>query len=113
MRKAGLFFALLFILVAIARFAHTNILWAEEGLPLAAARQMLGGGVLYKSIWFDKPPLLALTYLLWAAQAGWDVTLLGCGPPSTLDTWRLGDAEVRLVPIGVSLATPPGRWHTT
>ena len=43
MRKTALFFALLFALVATARFAHAGILWAEEGLPLAAAREMLAG----------------------------------------------------------------------
>ena len=70
MRKTVLFFALLFALAAIARLAHSGILWAEEGLPLAAAREMLGGRALYSGIWFDKPPLLVLTYLLWGAQAG-------------------------------------------
>jgi len=69
-RKSILFFALLFVLAAIARLTHSGILWAEEGLPLAAAREMMGGRMLYSGIWFDKPPLLALTYLLWGAQPG-------------------------------------------
>ena len=77
MRKTALFFALLFILVAIAHLAHAGILWAEESLPLAAARHMLAGRVLYTGIWFDKPPLLAATYLLWGAQAGWILRLVG------------------------------------
>jgi hypothetical protein len=76
-RKTALFFALLFALVASARIAHNGILWAEEGLPLAAAREMLGGRVLYSGIWFDKPPLLVLSYLLWGAQAGWILRLAG------------------------------------
>ena len=68
---------MLFVLAAIARLAHSGILWAEEGLPLAAAREMLGGRTLYSGIWFDKPPLLALSYLLWGAQAGWILRLAG------------------------------------
>jgi hypothetical protein len=76
-RKTLLFFALLFVLLAIARLTHNGILWAEEGLPLAAAREMLGGRTLYSGIWFDKPPLLALTYLLWGAQHGPILRLAG------------------------------------
>ena len=77
MRRTVLFFALVFLLAAIARLAHADILWAEEGLPLAAARHMLAGRALYRDIWFDKPPLLAAVYLLWAAQAGWILRLAG------------------------------------
>src|SRR5215831_11572753 len=57
--------------------AHSGILWAEEGLPLAAAREMLFGRALYSGIWFDKPPLLAVTYLLWDAQPGLILRLAG------------------------------------
>ena len=46
------------------------MLWAEEDLPLAAALRMLHGGVLYRDIWFDKPPLLPAVYLLWGARIG-------------------------------------------
>jgi hypothetical protein len=60
-----------------ARLAHGGILWAEEGLPLAAARQMLDGAVLYRHLWFDKPPLLAWVYLLWGALPGWPLRLAG------------------------------------
>ncbi|GIF04237.1 glycosyltransferase family 4 protein [Actinoplanes siamensis] len=35
-----------------------------------------------------------------AAEAGWDVTLLGCSPDNTEHTWRIGDARVRLLPMG-------------
>jgi 4-amino-4-deoxy-L-arabinose transferase-like glycosyltransferase len=45
------------------RALQTGTLWAEEGLPLAVAQQMLGGGTLYRDIWFDKPPLLAWFYV--------------------------------------------------
>jgi hypothetical protein len=76
-RKSAWFFAALFALVAAARLAHSNILWAEEGLPLAAARHILAGRVLFRDIWFDKPPLLAWSYLAWAAQTGWILRLAG------------------------------------
>ncbi|MEV0717324.1 glycosyltransferase family 4 protein [Asanoa sp. NPDC050611] len=35
-----------------------------------------------------------------AADAGWDVTLLGCARAAEEKTWRLGDAEVRVLPMG-------------
>jgi len=35
-----------------------------------------------------------------AAAAGWDVTLLGCSPTPAEQRWRLGDAQVRLLPLG-------------
>ncbi len=34
-----------------------------------------------------------------AAEAGWDVTLLGCSPTGTAHTWQLGDAQVQLLPL--------------
>ena len=46
------------------------MLWAEEDLPLAAALQMGHGSVLYRDIWFDKPPLVPAIYLLWGAKIG-------------------------------------------
>jgi hypothetical protein len=70
-------FLLLFVMLAVARLCHSGILWAEEGLPLAAARQILDGKVLYRDIWFDKPPLLAYLYLAWGAAAGWPLRLAG------------------------------------
>jgi hypothetical protein len=85
-RRSALFFALLFALAAMARLAHAGILWAEEGLPLAAARQMLAGKALYRDIWFDKPPLVAVVYLLWAARAGWLLRLAGAAYV-TLASW--------------------------
>lgn len=54
---------------------HTSILWEGDTLPLAAAEQMLHGKVLYRDIWFDKPPLLPALYLLWGARPGWMLRL--------------------------------------
>ena len=53
-----------------AHLCHSGVLWGEEDLPLAAALRMLHGGVLYRDIWFDKPPLLPAVYLLWGARIG-------------------------------------------
>src|SRR5579871_176664 len=63
--------------LAAARLCHRGILWAEETLPLAAAQQMLHGRMLYRDIWFDKPPLVALPYLLWGARDGWPLRVAG------------------------------------
>ena len=46
------------------------MLWEGEDLPLAAAMQMKHGAVLYRDIWFDKPPLVPAFYLLWGAGIG-------------------------------------------
>ncbi len=77
MKRTGLFFAALFLIVLAARLCHSGILWAEEGLPLAAAAEMLRGKVLYRDIWFDKPPFLAYVYLLWGSHIGWILRLAG------------------------------------
>jgi len=37
-----------------------------------------------------------------AADAGWDVTLLGCGPADKVRSWRIGAAEVRVLPLAGS-----------
>ncbi|WP_319458447.1 glycosyltransferase family 4 protein [Micromonospora sp. RTP1Z1] len=39
-----------------------------------------------------------------AAAAGWDVTLLGRSPSGLAESWQLGDAEVRLLPVPATLA---------
>lgn len=75
-RPAALFAALFAILLA-ARMCHVEVLWAEENLPLAAAAQMRDGKILYRDAWFDKPPLLPSTYLLWGARDGWALRLAG------------------------------------
>ena len=54
-----------------------QILWVEEAYPAAAAVQMLDGKFLYRDIWFDKPPLYALFYLLCGAGPGFGLRLLG------------------------------------
>jgi glycogen synthase len=44
------------------------------------------------------------------SDAGWDVTLLGMKTAaSPADSWRIGGAEVRLLPVKYTLITPPGQ----
>lgn len=77
MKSTRLFFLTLFALVLAARLCHLDILWAEETLPMAAAAQMARGKVLYRDLWFDKPPLLPAVYLAWGARDGFPLRLAG------------------------------------
>jgi hypothetical protein len=77
LRKTGLFFLLLFALLTAARMCHVEILWAEETLPLAAAQQMRAGKVLYRDIWFDKPPFAPMLYTALGGEAGWRLRVAG------------------------------------
>jgi hypothetical protein len=56
--------------LAVTRLCHSAIVWVEEAYPAAAAIQILSGKMLYRDVWFDKPPLSALVYLLWDARMG-------------------------------------------
>jgi len=56
---------------------HVSVLWEGDAYPLAAAQQILHGRALYRDLWFDKPPLLALAYLLFGALPGWPLRLAG------------------------------------
>jgi hypothetical protein len=62
--------ALLFLGLLAARLCHSGIVWVEEAYPTAAAIQILDGKMLYRDVWFDKPPLSALVYTLWDARIG-------------------------------------------
>jgi hypothetical protein len=70
-------FTSLFAFLLATRLPHSGVLWAEEGLPLAAAIQALHGKMLYRDIWFDKPPLTTLTYVLWEARTDWLLRVAG------------------------------------
>jgi hypothetical protein len=67
----------LFLFLLAGRLCHTAVLWVEECYPAAAAIQIVHGRSLYRDVWFDKPPLSALAYLLWGAQAGIPLRLAG------------------------------------
>jgi 4-amino-4-deoxy-L-arabinose transferase-like glycosyltransferase len=59
----------------LSRLCHVNILWADEDYHLAAAIQMLHGKVLYRDVWYDKPPLTAMVALLFGALPGWPLRI--------------------------------------
>ena len=68
--RVYLYFLFLFAVLLAAHLAHSGVLWEPEVLPLAAALQMKRGAMLYRDVWFDKPPLLPAFYLLWGAAIG-------------------------------------------
>ncbi len=79
LRQSRLFWWLLAAALLATRMCHTGILWEGDAYPLAGAQQILDGKALYRDIWFDKPPLLPLAYLLFGALPGWPLRLLGAG----------------------------------
>lgn len=70
------FFGLLFLVLFAGRLAHVGVLWVDEAYGAAAAQAMIDGRVLYRDLWFDKPPLYAWTYLLTGGYGGWMLRLL-------------------------------------
>lgn len=74
--RAGAAACAIGLVVTGARLCHLDLLWVEEAYPMAAAAEVLRGKVLYRDIWFDKPPLYALFYLLCGARMGWPLRLL-------------------------------------
>jgi hypothetical protein len=77
MRRGVVTFFLIAVVVTAARLCHTNVLWADDNLPLAAAIEVARGKVLYRDVWFDKPALVAWINLLWGARAGVLLRLAG------------------------------------
>ena len=67
---AGRFWLLAAAAVLASRLAHRNILWADEDYHLAAAVQLLHGKMLYRDLWYDKPPLNALFDVLFGGWYG-------------------------------------------
>ena len=61
------------------RMCHSGLLWEGDAYPLAGAQQLLHGKALYRDIWFDKPPVLPLAYLLFGALPGWPLRVFGAG----------------------------------
>jgi hypothetical protein len=70
-------FAAIAIVVLVTRLCHISILWVEEAYGMAAAAEILRGKLLYRDIWFDKPPLYAFVYTLIGAQPGVPLRVLG------------------------------------
>jgi 4-amino-4-deoxy-L-arabinose transferase-like glycosyltransferase len=71
------FWASLTGILVLSRLCHVNILWADEDYHLAAAIQMLHGKMLYRDLWYDKPPLNAIVALLFGAWPGWPLRIAG------------------------------------
>src|SRR5581483_6637511 len=72
LQKASLWFWIALAgALLLFRLCHRNILWADEDYHLAAAIQMLHGKMLYRDLWYDKPPLNAIVALLFGAWPGW------------------------------------------
>jgi 4-amino-4-deoxy-L-arabinose transferase-like glycosyltransferase len=76
-RPATWFWVLVAGILLFSRLCHVNILWADEDYHLAAAIQMLHGKMLYRDLWYDKPPLSAIVSLLFGAWPGWPLRLAG------------------------------------
>jgi hypothetical protein len=56
-------FILLLLATCLAtRIFYFGFVWADEGLWFTVAQEMLRGKALYREIWFDKPPALALIF---------------------------------------------------
>src|SRR5580693_8151165 len=75
--RVAVTFACIAAVVIAARLCHSPVLWADDTLPLAAAMEVARGKVLYRDVWFDKPPLVAWIDLLWGARAGVLLRLAG------------------------------------
>ncbi|HEX6898021.1 MAG TPA: hypothetical protein VF146_22235 [Bryobacteraceae bacterium] len=81
MRKTGqpgaalIFFLVLFAITLALRLCHMRLLWADEDYHLAAAIQLLRGKLLYRDVWYDKPPLAAWIYAAMGALPGWPLRL--------------------------------------
>ena len=83
MRKTGqpgaslYFFLVLFVITLALRLCHARILWTDEDYHLAAGIQTLHGKLLYRDLWYDKPPLAAWVYAALGAFPGWPLRLFG------------------------------------
>jgi hypothetical protein len=77
MPRRGLTFAAIAAVVIATRLCHSGVLWADDNLPLAAAIEIARGKLLFRDVWFDKPPLVAWICLAWGARAGVLLRLAG------------------------------------
>ena len=76
-RFSAWFWVSLTAVLLLSRLSHVNILWADEDYHLAAAIQMLHGKMLYRDLWYDKPPLTAMAAVLFGASSGWPLRIAG------------------------------------
>ena len=74
-QRAPVFLAVLFAATLALRMCHVRILWTDEDYHLAAGIQTLQGKLLYRDLWYDKPPLAAWIYAATGAFPGWPLRL--------------------------------------
>ncbi len=74
-RRAIWFWGSLAAALFASRACHLNILWADEDYHLAAAIQILHRKMLYRDLWYDKPPLSAIIALLFGGWPGWPLRI--------------------------------------
>ncbi len=60
--RRSTFILLLLAICLVTRVFYFGFVWADEGLWFTVAQEMLRGKALYRQIWFDKPPALALIF---------------------------------------------------
>ncbi len=88
--------ALVVLVVSLAaHFCHVRAVWVDEAYSMAAAQRVAAGEVLYRDIWFDKPPLYAWICLAWGAAPGWPLRVAGAVFVA-LNCWLAGMAAGRL-----------------
>jgi 4-amino-4-deoxy-L-arabinose transferase-like glycosyltransferase len=73
---ARIFWFTIAVTLFVSRAAHTQILWADEDYHLAEAVQILHGKMLYRDVWYDKPPLTAWLMTLFGAWPGWPLRIV-------------------------------------
>ena len=96
--------------ILLSRLCHANILWADEDYHLAAAIQMLHGKMLYRDLWYDKPPLTALVGA--AVRSFSRLALADRVEPGRRRIVRGGlPLRVRISGAGVKDIGRPGCWH--
>jgi len=74
-RSSVVFWVSLTGVILLSRLCHVNILWADEDYHLAAGIQILHGKMLYRDLWYDKPPVTALVAVLFGAWPGWPLRI--------------------------------------
>jgi hypothetical protein len=74
-RRIAAFFLALFGVTLALHLCHSHILWADEDYHLAAGIQTLHGKLLYRDLWYDKPPLSAWVYAALGGVWGWPLRL--------------------------------------
>jgi 4-amino-4-deoxy-L-arabinose transferase-like glycosyltransferase len=76
-RRSTLLFCGIFAVTLALRLCHSHVLWVDEDYHMAAGIQALHGKLLYRDLWYDKPPLAAWLYAAMGGFAGFPLRLFG------------------------------------